>query len=802
MNFKVKSVAIVLFLFTVNSSIGQKVVGYIDANLNEAETRIPKIHWGKLTDFIYGFIQPDGGGNLPNPTSLSHFNTVKTYCDNNNVNLHFSSGGATASGIFSTIGASQIASDNYAMEVADLIDAYGLKGFDLDWEFPKTIAARTAQVRILKAIHDEFTSRGKRSDWEIAIAVGGETPSVGSQGVYHTDYADTAVFKYLDYLNIMAYDIGLGISGNDPNHSSYDDAVANVIDWNNKGCPMEKIILGVPFYGRHRTSRYGAAYATTYGDLSNSDPAAAYNSNNVGDYFYNGKPLLTEKTDYIMNAGGGGIMIWEVTYDRFDQYSLLDVIADAMAPYQCSAPKPDLGNDQSICGASSIILNGGITTSVGRTFTWKKGATTLVDQSYSANTYSVNSTGIYTLEVWEGGCNVSDEIEITGALNAVDLGGPYELCSPVSVTLDAAVNPNGKTIEWQKDNITISGETIAAYIATTGGTYKVIVSATGCSSVNSSAVVTSSVPYANNDTVCYSGNDATLTASETVNWYSSEVSTTILSASSVYEPTVNFNTTYWMGGTGAASTSYTTMKSAFISGWQANGQVYGNKLIVSAEISIDAVTVNSAGGNVVINLVEDDGVTVVETKTFNSISGKTELTLGWMSIQPGTYYLNTAGTTNNLWVDSEIDGSDYTISGVLVVEKSCYADWSAPYGDAYAASSNYGNFLDLKVTAGSACDRVPVDVVIDASNIACLSVGKDEIVENKFKVFPNPSSNEFTLTASTAGVVTIFDVRGAVVNVINSIAETITFGTNLKKGVYFIQLLTAKGSSVQRIIKR
>lgn len=802
MNIKTRLCTAIFAVLITNASFGQKVVGYIDANLNQAATRIPQIHWNKLTDFIYGFVQPDGSGNLPNPTSLNHFSTIKTYCDNNSVNMHFSSGGATASNIFNTIGASQVASDNFASEIADLLQTHGLKGFDLDWEFPTTAAARAAQVRILKAVHDEFTARGKRNDWTIAIAVGGETPSVGSQGVYHTDYASSDVFQYLDYLNIMAYDVGTAISGNDPNHSSYSDAVANVTDWNNKGCPMEKIILGVPFYGRHKTSRYAGVYGTTYGDLSASDPATAYNSNNVGDYYYNGKPLLTQKTDYIMGAGGAGVMIWEITYDRFDQYSLLDALADAMAPYQCSAPTPDLGNDQSICGVSSITLDGGVSTASGRTFTWKKGTTILVNQSASATTYNATSAGTYTLEVWEGGCNVSDEIEITGVLNAIDLAGPYELCSPVSVTLDAAVNPTGKTIEWQKDNVTISGETGSTYTATRAGTYKVIVSASGCSSVNSSAVVTSSVPYADNDTVCYAGDDATITASETVNWYSSEVSSTVLATASVYEPTVNANTTYWMGGTGASSTSYTTMKSAFAGGWQANSQVYGTKMTVSEEIAIDAVTVNSAGGSVTINLVESDGVTVVETKTFGSVSGETELSLGWTGVQPGTYYLNAVGTANNLWVGTVLDASNYSIAGILEVDKNCYADWSAPYGDGYVASTNYGNFIKLKVTAGSACDRVPVSAVIDATNLACLNVSTEELEGDVFTVFPNPTASSFTLTSDVNGVITVLDVKGSEVQVINANGNTFTFGETLDKGVYFVQLKTENGVSTQKIIKK
>lgn len=184
LNLKFNLACLALFIF-VNNSFAQIVVGYFDASLNQAGSRMANLNWENMTDCIYGFIQPDGQGNLQDPTSLNHFNTFKSYCTANNVKMHFSSGGATYSAIFQTIGESSTARANYAVKIADILETHGFIGFDLDWEFPTTEAARISQVNILKAVHDEFVARGKRNEWEIAIAVGGETPSVGAQGVYH-----------------------------------------------------------------------------------------------------------------------------------------------------------------------------------------------------------------------------------------------------------------------------------------------------------------------------------------------------------------------------------------------------------------------------------------------------------------------------------------------------------------------------------------------------------------------------------------------------------------------------------------
>ena len=460
------------FLAFSLSMSAQKVVGYMDVNLSEAADRADLMNWSHMTDFIYGFITPDASGNLPNPTGLKLFNVLRQKCIDNGVNLHFSSGGASNSGVFSNLGQNPTATANYAKQIADILETYGMKGWDLDWEFPNGATALQSQVNILKAVHDEFTSRGKRDEWKIGIAVGCETPSVGPQGVYHTDYCSPDAFQYIDFLYMMSYDIGRTISGDD-NHSSYEDAVNNIYDWNQKGCPISKMVLGVPFYLRHKTTRglpAGNFYNITYGYQSESNPVLYYNQNNVGDYYYNGAPLLRQKIDYIMQQGGAGIMVWEVTYDRFDEYSLLKALHDKMEEYRCDAPTPDLGADVSICGLSSVTLDGGVAQQSGVTFTWKKGATTLVNQSLTANTYNATSSGTYTLEVWKDGCNRSDEIEITGVLNTPDLGGPYELCDPVSVTLDAGVSVAGRTIEWQLNNQSIYGENASTLNVTKGGT--------------------------------------------------------------------------------------------------------------------------------------------------------------------------------------------------------------------------------------------------------------------------------------------------------------------------------------------
>ena len=73
----------------------------MDVNLAEASTRTDLMNWGDMTDFIYGFITPDANGELPDPFSLTLFETIRQKCIDHGVDLHFSSGGATNSSILS-----------------------------------------------------------------------------------------------------------------------------------------------------------------------------------------------------------------------------------------------------------------------------------------------------------------------------------------------------------------------------------------------------------------------------------------------------------------------------------------------------------------------------------------------------------------------------------------------------------------------------------------------------------------------------------------------------------------------------
>lgn len=538
-----KFLVLLCSLFTLHFTFAQKVVGYIDGSLAGAEANAQQLQWDKLTDIIFGFIQPtDNNGTLESYTSKATFSTVKALAAQHNVKFHFSSGGANwvIKQKLTAISANDNARKTYAKNVADVLEANNMDGFDLDWEFPGTNETAN-HVLLLKALREEFDSRGK--GWTLAIAVGGETPSTGSQGVYHTDYISSDAFQYIDYLNLMSYDIGASLAGS--NHSSLENALDNINDFAAKGCPKSKMILGVPFYSRASNNRNNWQ---RYSALAASDPATAYNNDNIGIQYYNGKQTLKDKVKLIMDQGGVGIMIWEVTYDRLgdDPYSLLSAIDEAMSPYQCSAPQPQLGNDVSICGANSVTLNTNIITTTGLTFTWKNESGQVVGSNKS--TYNATQAGKYTVDVSNGTCTNTGSIEVLGTLPSVSLGDPINLCDPATAILDAGIAGNGITFIWEKNNQTIENATTATLLVDRAGTYKVTASASGCTSSSSSVVVSSELINVDHQKIACIGESVTFTINDvgSFEWYDVAEGGTSINTGNSYTTTANATKTFYV----------------------------------------------------------------------------------------------------------------------------------------------------------------------------------------------------------------------------------------------------------------
>ena len=206
--------------------------------------------------------------------------------------------------------------EKLANSIMDMVHDYGFDGVDMDWEHPRTgMPSQNQYEKLMLNLAGKLHAEGKLLT---SAVLGG----VSADGVIYYDSAahTDAVLNAVDWINVMAYDGGDG-----DRHSSYEFAVNCGSYWTNtRKMPKEKVVLGVPFYGRPSWASYDAilqanpnAYNT---DVSSINGMQAH---------YNGIPTIEKKTRWA-KENQGGIMIWELSQDTLDKSkSLLSAIGRA-----------------------------------------------------------------------------------------------------------------------------------------------------------------------------------------------------------------------------------------------------------------------------------------------------------------------------------------------------------------------------------------------------------------------------------------------------------------------------------------
>ena len=119
-----------------------------------------------------------------------------------------------------------------------------------------------------------------------------------------TQQLSTEAIAAVDTVNLMAYD-------HEGCHSTVEAAREDVKILVHMGVPAGKIVLGLPFYGRHVTKReQTAAYRKV---LTKHHPGPAVDE--MDGIYFNGPSTIRRKTEYAIQARLGGVMIWEIGQD-------------------------------------------------------------------------------------------------------------------------------------------------------------------------------------------------------------------------------------------------------------------------------------------------------------------------------------------------------------------------------------------------------------------------------------------------------------------------------------------------------
>lgn len=305
---------------------GFRSVGYMPSWSGSVNS----IQYTKLTHINYAFALPNSNGTLqaiPDPgklsslVSLGHSNGVK-------VSLAIGGWNDGNDSAFEALAANASSRTTFVNSVVSVVNQYNLDGVDIDWEYPDPGASGNNFTALMQQLSSAMHSRGKLLT--AAVVSGGGT----AEGV------QPAVFGYVDFLNIMAYD------GGSP-HANYDWSIQSANYWKSRGLPASKTVLGVPFYSR-------PGYYT-YAQLVAMDPANANRdcaSAGGAQQCYNGIPTIKRKTQWAM-ANAGGIMNWELSQDTTGSTSLVSAIYEVAT----GGGQPPVGRTGPITGIAGKCVD-------------------------------------------------------------------------------------------------------------------------------------------------------------------------------------------------------------------------------------------------------------------------------------------------------------------------------------------------------------------------------------------------------------------------------------------------------------
>ena len=342
---------------TLCTDIGQTPV--ILAYYTENSSDLPDVTLLTHINYAHGrFKNPstgDGGIVISGTSLMKQVIALKSVNPKLKVMLMIGGWGIKADG-FSMMARDADKRTEFCKSVKSLLDEYGLDGVDIDWEYPTYSAEGTGASAadkgnfnlVLKELRETLgtskiisfasSSSAKYVDWPIAI-------------------------QYIDYVNVMTYDMGAAPNGhNSPlyrsakfNHRSCDESIELHLA---AGIPLNRMNLGVPFYGKaeknpseaNKVYNYEVNYNEMYDILHNNwykkrsldvtgknnrawDDVAKvpFLTDNLGRNLlsYDDPESVTCKGQYVVEKKLLGAMFWEYRHDD-DQQSLLKALVSAV----------------------------------------------------------------------------------------------------------------------------------------------------------------------------------------------------------------------------------------------------------------------------------------------------------------------------------------------------------------------------------------------------------------------------------------------------------------------------------------
>lgn len=228
--------------------------------------------------------------------------------------------GGWGSGNFSEMASDKKLRKAFAKDCKRVVDEFGLDGIDMDWEYPTQSSSNISSS-------PDDTKNFTKLIKEIRKAIG-KKKLLTMASICTARFVDfKKVAPKLDFINIMAYDMGTAPKLQSALFRSPNSGMctaSEAVDYHLKaGVSADKLVLGIPFYGRG-----GKKYPdwTTYAKIR-KDPSVTEEWDDIAKspylmkdgeivFSFDNPRSIAEKCRYIRDHGLRGAMYWKYAQDN------------------------------------------------------------------------------------------------------------------------------------------------------------------------------------------------------------------------------------------------------------------------------------------------------------------------------------------------------------------------------------------------------------------------------------------------------------------------------------------------------
>jgi chitinase len=318
------------------------VIGYYYSG-TRAEFDHTKIQYRYLTHIAHAFAWPDASGNLFVPDGLLYPELVQT-AHENDVRVIISLGGWGHDEGFPVMASTPANRARFIAQLLDFCLTNGYDGVDLDWEFVSNAEEQQNFVQLVQ----ELSAALKSQDTPLLLTM------AAPAGNYWGRWIDFEVLSgEFDFIGFMTYDY----HGSWSDHSGHNSPLYAC---NSDGCgsvsetyyyalsrlvPLEKLLLGIPFFGKSFDCGGLSEEFTTCGSYDYKDiiplrppewvllrdecAQVPFLRKTDGAMIisFDDRMSVAAKCRYVLDKQAAGVIIWELSGDEWNGKSeLLEVI--------------------------------------------------------------------------------------------------------------------------------------------------------------------------------------------------------------------------------------------------------------------------------------------------------------------------------------------------------------------------------------------------------------------------------------------------------------------------------------------